>query len=183
MPMRSLANAAAAGILAMSLCACSSAPSSSGNGSPNSANAREATSATGDATASLTGFAFVDSSVASQGAGAKLPAGTKIYPSGSQITGTEGCPTNQYKTDGLPVALIDYSGRPTAGSVTVVRHPATGGTFTNAPYYLDLNTGRTLQNLGPIFDNGTYDVQFSYSFNQGAQRTLSATFVLARNCT
>ncbi len=180
-PMRFLANAATAGILAFGLCACSSTPS--GSGSPNSANAREATSATGDATASLTGFAFVDSSVASQGAGAKLPAGTKIYPSGSQITGTEGCPTNQYKTDGLPVAVIDYSGRPTAASVTVVRHPATGGTFTNAPYYLDLNTGRTLQNLGPIFDNGTYEVQFSYSFNQGAQRTLSATFVLARNCT
>jgi hypothetical protein len=167
------ANITACCVVALCLFACNSAPTSS---SPNP-------SSPDSATASLTGFAFVDSSVAGQGAGAKLPEGTKIYPSGSKLTGTEGCPTNQYKTDGLPMAVIDYSGRPTAGSVTVVRHPATGGTFTNAPYYLDLNAGRTLQNLGPIFDNGTYEVQFSYSFNQGAQKTLSATFVLARNCT
>jgi hypothetical protein len=170
--MRIPANITACCVVALCLFACNSAPTSS-SANPSSPDS---------ATASLTGFAFVDSSVAGQGAGAKLPAGAKIYPSGSQITGTEGCPTNQYKTDGLPVAVIDYSGRPTAGSVTVVRHPATGGTFTNAPYYLDLNSGRTLQNLGPIFDNGTYEIQFSYSFNQGAQKTLSATFVLARNC-
>jgi hypothetical protein len=120
--MRIPANIIACCVVALCLFACNSAPTSS-SANPSSPDS---------ATASLTGFAFVDSSVAGQGAGAKLPAGTKIYPSGSQITGTEGCPTNQYKTDGLPVVVIDYSGRPTAGSVTVVRHPATGGTFTNS---------------------------------------------------
>ena len=46
----------------------------------------------------LTGFAFVDSSVTGMGSQAKLLAGVKIYPPGSKITGTEGCPTNRYHT-------------------------------------------------------------------------------------
>ncbi|HEY4741664.1 MAG TPA: hypothetical protein VIH76_13800 [Candidatus Acidoferrales bacterium] len=170
--MRIPASITAGCVVALGLLACNSGPTSS-SANPSSSDS---------AKASIAGFAFVDSSVAGQGAGAKLPAGAKIYPSGSQLTGTEGCPTNQYKTDGQPMAVIDYSGRPTAASVTVTRHPATGGAFTDAPYYLDLNSGRTLQNLGPIFDNGTYEVRFSYNFNQGAQKTLSASFVLARNC-
>ena len=170
--MRIPASITACCVIALGLLACKSGPTSS-SANPSSSDT---------AKASIAGFAFVDSSVAGQGAGAKLPAGAKIYPSGSQLTGTEGCPTNQYKTDGQPMAVIDYSGRPTAASVTVTRHPAAGGAFTDAPYYLDLNAGRTLQNLGPIFDNGTYEVKFSYNFNQGAQKTLSASFVLARNC-
>src|SRR5580704_40039 len=67
----------------------------------------------------LTGFAFVDSSVTGMGGQAKLPAGTKIYPPGSKITGTDGCPTNRYHTDGMIVAVIDYQGRPTAASVNI----------------------------------------------------------------
>ena len=132
--------------------------------------------------ASLAGFAFVDGTVAGQGARAKLPAGTKIYPPGSQITGTDGCPTTRYRTDGMIVAVIDYQGRPTAGSLTVTRHPARGGRFENAPYYLDLDPGRKLQLLGPIFENGSYDVRLQYDFSQGQGNTVSATFALARSC-
>ncbi len=130
---------------------------------------------------SLTGFAFVDGSVTGQGSRAKLPAGTKIYPPGSRITGTDGCPTTRYHTDGMIVAVIDYQGRPTAGSVTVTRHPANGGQFSNAPYYLDLDKGRTLQVLGPIFENGSYDVRLKYDFSLGRGKTVSATFALARS--
>jgi uncharacterized protein (DUF2141 family) len=139
-------------------------------------------SASADANASLTGFAFVDGSVTGQGSRAKLPAATKIYPPGSTITGTEGCPTTRYRTDGMIVAVIDYQGRPTAGSLAVTRHPASGGQFNNAPYYLDLDTGRTLQFLGPIFENGSYDVRFKYDFSLGQGKTLSARFALARSC-
>ncbi len=130
----------------------------------------------------VTGFAFVDSSVTGMGSQAKLPAGTKIYPPGSRITGTEGCPTNRYHTDGMIVAVIDYQGRPTAASVTITEHPATGGNFQRPPYYIDLDSGRTLQYLGPIFENGTYDILFSYSYNLGAAKTATAELVLARSC-
>src|SRR5580704_4931279 len=111
-------------------------------------------SSTGGSSGSvLTGIAFVDSSVTGQGEGAKLPGGTKIYPFGSTITGATGCSTNPYHTDGQIVTVIDYNGRATAASLAVTRHPATGGSFADAPYYLDLNPGRTLQNMGPIYDN------------------------------
>ncbi len=130
----------------------------------------------------VTGFAFVDSSVTGMGSQAKLPAGAKIYPPGSKITGTEGCPTNRYHTDGMIVAIIDYQGRPTAANITLTEHPATGGNFERAPYYIDLNAGRTLQYLGPIFDNGTYDVKFSYSYNLRNAKTSSTTLTLARSC-
>ena len=116
------------------------------------------------------------------GSRAKLPAGTKIYPSGSKITGTEGCATNRYHTDGMIVAVIDYQGRPTAASVTITEHPAAGGNFDRAPYYIDLDSGRTLQYLGPIFGNGTYDVLFSYSYNLGNAKTATATLILDRSC-
>jgi hypothetical protein len=130
----------------------------------------------------LVGFAFVDASVTSQGSRAKLLPGTKIYPPGSTITGTEGCPTTRYHTDGLIVAVIDYQGRPNEGSVTVIRHPAPGMSFPAAPYYLDLNAGRTLQYLGPIGMNGTYDVKFSYNYAEGQQKSSFAKLILARNC-
>jgi uncharacterized protein (DUF2141 family) len=139
-------------------------------------------SASADANASLTGFAFVDGSVTGQGSRAQLPAGTKIYPPGSTISGTDGCPTNRYHTDGMIVAVIDYHGRPTAGSLAVTRHPASGGQFQNAPYYLDLDSGRTLQFLGPIFENGSYDIRFQYDYSLGQGKALSANFTLARSC-
>ena len=139
-------------------------------------------SASADANASLNGFAFVDGSVTGQGSRAQLPAGTRIYPPGSTITGTDGCPTNRYHTDGMIVAVIDYHGRPTAGSLAVTRHPASGGQFHNAPYYLDLDSGRTLQFLGPIFENGSYDIRFKYDFSLGQGKALSANFTLARSC-
>jgi hypothetical protein len=137
---------------------------------------------TSSAAGILTGFAFTTSDVISSGTQAKLPAGTKIYPPGSTITGTDGCPTNPQHTDGEIVAVLDYTGRATAGSVTVTRHPATGGSFADAPYYLDLNPGRTLQFLGPIFVNGSYDVAVSYDYNQGAGNKTSGSFVLNRAC-
>jgi hypothetical protein len=130
----------------------------------------------------LTGFAFVDSSVTGMGSQAKLQAGTKVYPPGSKITGIEGCPTNRYHTDGMIVAVIDYQGRPTAASVTITEHPARGGNFERAPYYIDLNSGRTLQYLGPIFENGTYTVLFSYNYNLGTAKESSATLILDRGC-
>jgi len=146
------------------------------------ADATRSSSASADANASVTGFAFVDGSVTGQGSRAKLPTETKIYPPGSTITGTDGCPTTRYHTDGMIVAVIDYQGRPTAGSVAVTRHPASGGQFNNAPYYLDLDKGRTLQFLGPIFENGSYDVRLTYDFSLGQGKTVSAAFALARNC-
>ena len=165
-------------VVAVAAWACGSATvrSTDGGGSVS------ASPAAGGAEGKLTGFAFVDSSVTGGGSQAKLPAGTKIYPLGSKITGTEGCPTNRYHTDGQPIVVIDYTGRPTAGSVQVTRRPAAGGTFQDPPYYIDLNAGRTLQNLGPIFDNGSYDVVFSYDYNQGAGKKVSGTLVLARSC-
>ncbi len=139
-------------------------------------------SASANANASLTGFAFVGSGVTAQGRRANLPPGTRIYPPGSTITGADGCPTTRYNTDGMIVAVIDYHGRPTAGSVAVTRHPASGGQFDNAPYYLDLDAGRTLQFLGPIYENGSYDVRVQYDFSQGEGKTLSGSFTLARSC-
>ncbi len=131
--------------------------------------------------ARITGFAFVDSSVTSQGSAAQLPADAKIFPPGTRVTGTEGCPTSAFRTDGLIVAVIDYRGRPTAGSVTVSAVPAPqfGG---RPPYYLDLNAGRTLQFLGPVPDNGTYRVKLDYFLGQAENRSTSADFTLDRNC-
>lgn len=74
--------------------------------------------------ARITGFAFVDSSVTGQGSGAQLPDNAKIFPPGARVSGTEGCPSSAFRTDGLIVAVIDYRGRPTAGSVTVNVVPA-----------------------------------------------------------
>jgi hypothetical protein len=85
-------------------------------------------------------------------------------------------------TDGLIVAVIDYDGPPTAGSLTLIRHPATGGNFTNAPYYLDINPGRTLQYLGPTFENGSYELKLTWGLGQAQNLSASASFTLARNC-
>jgi hypothetical protein len=129
----------------------------------------------------IAGFAFVDSSVTGQGSRATLPQGTKIYPPGSKITGTDGCPSTQYRTDGLIVAVIDYASRPTAGSVTVSLVPAPQF-GQRPPYQLDLNTGRTLQFLGPIFENGTYQVTLEYFFGQAKTQSTFAQFTLDRRC-
>jgi len=165
-------------VVALFAWGCGSASSSSPNGT--GIPARTSAPAAGGGT--IAGFAFVDASVTGQHSNAKIPAGTKIYPSGAKLTGTEGCPTTQYNTDGLPIVIIDYTGRPTAGSVAVTRHPASGGNFENAPYYLDLNPGRTVQFLGPSIDNGKYDILFSYDYNLGAGQKVSASFTLARTC-
>ena len=139
-------------------------------------------SAEAAAGARLAGIAFVDSSVTGQGSRAQLPAGATIYPPGSEIAGMTGCPTTPYRTDGLIVAVIDYDGPPTAASIAVIRHPASGGRFENAPYHLDLNAGRTLQYLGPIFKNGSYEIHMTWGF-AGAQTTAKeADFTLARDC-
>jgi hypothetical protein len=42
--------------------------------------------------------------------------------------------------------------------------------------------GRTLQYLGPIFGNGTYDIVFSYNYNLGNTKTSSTTLTLDRSC-
>jgi hypothetical protein len=174
--MRIFAIAALGCAVTLGTWACGTAPASSpiGGGVPGAGAAADG--------GVVTGFEFVDSSVTGQGSKAKLPAGAKIYPSGSKLTGAEGCPTTRYQTDGLMVAVIDYNGRPTSASLAVTRHPATGGTFNDAPYYLDLNPGRTLQFMGPLFENGTYDIQFEYDYAQGAAKKASATITLARNC-
>ena len=80
------------------------------------------------------------------------------------------------------VAVIDYQGRPTAASVTMEETLDSGEIFLSAPYYIDLNGGRTLQYLGPIFANGTYDVLFSYNYNLGNAKTATATLILDRSC-
>jgi hypothetical protein len=161
-------------------CTTSSAPA---NENSNSAiPAKRAASPAAAKAGVIAGFAFVDSAVTSRGPRSKVPPGTKIYPPGSKITGTAGCPTTRYQTDGLLVVVIDYNGRPTAGSIQVTRHPASGGQFENAPYYLDLDSGRIMQMLGPIFENGTYDVKFTYDFSLGSGETTSASIVLARSC-
>ena len=130
----------------------------------------------------IVGIAFVDSSVTAMGSRGRLPPGAIIYPSGTRITGTTGCTTNRYGTDGLIVAVIDYDGRPTAASVQVTRHPAEGGEFQNAPYYLDLNPGRTVQFLGPFNDNGQYDLEMVSSFSGPMADKTHGSFTLARSC-
>jgi hypothetical protein len=167
----------AALLIALSTCGCGNSSVSSPNGSDTT---RTSSPAAGGG--KIVGFAFVDASVTQQHSNATIPAGTKIYPSGSTLTGTEGCSTTRYNTDGLPIVIIEYSGRPTAGSVAVTRHPASGGNFADAPYYLDLNPGTTVQTLGPYFDNGAYNVVFSYDYNLGAGQKTSASFTLARTC-
>ena len=93
------------------------------------------------------GVAFVDSAVTGEGSRAVLPPGTKIYPDGAEITGTEECPTTKYKTDGLPVAVIEYQGRPTSARVNVIRRPESGGAFAEPPYTLNLDPGQKIQML------------------------------------
>jgi polyisoprenoid-binding protein YceI len=139
-------------------------------------------SALSDQGLTLSGIAFVDSTVTGHGAKAQLPPGTRIYPPGSQITGTTGCPTNRYHTDGEIVAVIDYTGQPTAASLAVTRHPASGGNFQDAPYYIDLDPGRTLQFIGPIFDNGSYDLHLESGFAQAHPIKIDGSFTLARQC-
>jgi hypothetical protein len=132
----------------------------------------------------LAGFAFVDSAVTGQGSRAKLPSGARVYPPGSKVTGTDGCPTNRYRTNGLLVAVIDYIGRPTSASLTVISHPTGGERLVRAPYYLDLDPGRKLQFLGPIFENGAYEVELKYDFSgpKGEGKSAAGQLTLARAC-
>jgi hypothetical protein len=135
-----------------------------------------------DASATIAGIAFVDSSVTGQGTKATLPSGTKVYPLGSTVSGTDGCPTTKYRTDGLIVAVIDYDGRPTSANLKLAERRTSGRTVGRAPYYIDLNPGRTLQVLGPVFENGSYDMAFEYNYAQGATQKLTASFELSRSC-
>jgi hypothetical protein len=162
-------------------CTTSSAPSANENAG-SAIPAKRAASPPPAKGGVIAGFAFVDSAVTTHGSRSKVPPGTRIYPPGSKITGTTGCPTTRYQTDGLLVVVIDYNGRPTAGSIQLTRHPASGGQFENAAYYLDLDSGRIMQMLGPIFENGRYDVKFTYDFSLGSGETTSASIVLERNC-
>ena len=136
--------------------------------------------ATSEDGAVIAGFAFVDSSVTGQGSRAQLPPGTPIYPPGKPITGTTGCPTDAYGTTGLIVAVIDYRGRPTAASLTIRQESA--GPFGRPPYYLDLNTGRTLQFLGPTHENGTFNIELEYSLGQAHQAFARGQLILERDC-
>jgi hypothetical protein len=166
------------GLFAIGLIGCGATPSpAGGSGGP-----ATSTSPAGPSSAKIAGIAFVDSSVTAAGHNTPLPAGTAIYPSGSTIAGTTGCPTNRYGTDGMIVVVIDYTGRPTAGSLTLIRHPASGGNFTGAPYMMDINAGRYLQTIGPYTDNGSYEVQMTYDYSLGPGQKTSATFTLARSC-
>jgi hypothetical protein len=182
--MRSaIATAAIFAAVTMSSWACTTSSVPAAHESTGSAvPARRTASSAAAKAGAIAGFAFVDSAVTSRGSRSKVPPGTKIYPPGTKITGTTGCPTTRYQTDGLLVVVIDYNGRPTAGSIQVTRHPESGGQFENAPYYLDLDSGRIMQMLGPIFENGTYDVKFTYDFSLGSGETTSGSIVLARNC-
>ncbi len=131
----------------------------------------------------LTGIAFVDSSVTGQGSKARLPEGTKIYPLGTKITGTVGCPTTPYRTDGLIVAVIDYEGRPAAASIALTRSSTVAGQSARAPYYLNLDAGRTLQYLGPVFDNAIYNLKLTSNvLTQTKIDEVTGSFELARAC-
>jgi hypothetical protein len=165
-------------LMAMAMIGCGSSPMTPGGngGQPSSSTS------SGASGAKIAGIAFVSSAVTANGHYTPLPAGTPIYPSGSTISGATGCPTNRYGTDGMIVVVIDYNGRPTAGSLTLIRHPATGGNFTDAPYMMDLNPGRYLQTIGPYTNNGSYEVQMTYDYSLGPGQKTSATFTLSRNC-
>ena len=78
--------------IALFAVSCGNALVSSPNGSDVPAGASSGQTAGGG---TIVGFAFVDASVTGQHSNAKIPAGTKIYPSGSTLTGTEGCSTTE----------------------------------------------------------------------------------------
>jgi hypothetical protein len=82
----------------------------------------------------------------------------------------------------LIVAVIDYDGRPTSASLTLTEHRAAGDTINRAPYHLDLDPGRKLQFLGPVFENGTYDMTFEWDYSLGAGQRTTASFTLRRAC-
>ncbi len=176
------ATAAIFAAVTLSSWACSTSSAPANENAASGIPAKRAASPAAAKAGVIAGFAFVDSAVTTRGSRSKVPPGTKIYPPGSKIAGTTGCPTTRYQTDGLLVVVIDYNGRPTGGSIQVTRHPQTGGQFENSPYYLNLDSGRIMQMLGPIFENDTYDVKFTYDFSRGSGETTSASIVLARNC-
>lgn len=145
-------------------------------------DATRAIAAAADANISIVGFAFVNSSGDGTGAASGIPRPERKFIPGSKTTGTDGCLTTRYHNDGMIVAVIDYRGEAMPGRVAVTRHPARGGQFNNVPYYLDLQEGRQLQFLGPIFEYGSYDVSVEYDFTLGQGKRISTMFVLARSC-
>jgi len=130
----------------------------------------------------LTGFAFVDSSVTGMGSQGKLPAGTKIYPPGSKITGTDGCPTNRYHTDGMIVAVIDYQGRPTAASITDYRTSCAGRKLP-ARALLHRPEQRAHAAVSrPNFRKRRLRRPLQLQLQHGASKNASAKFALDRTC-
>jgi hypothetical protein len=126
----------------------------------------------------IVGIVFLDSAVINGGT-ARVPAGARIYPAGSTITGATGCQTTP--TNGQMYLIFDYSGTPTAGEIDLTAPVSGGGSYPHAPIELDVNPGRTVQFLGtPLPINGTYKLQLQLLGLH--PRTLTAAFKLARSC-
>lgn len=125
----------------------------------------------------ILGFAFVNSSVTSQGGAARLPPNAKIYPSGSTVAGTAGCPTDQFGQTGQFVVAFDYTGPPVAGLLTVTLNG-----FAFAPIPMDVDpVRRRVQFLRqPFARNGTYVITLELLGLH--PKTLTARITLARSC-
>jgi len=59
---------------------------------------------------------------------------------------------------------------------------AAGTQRARAPYHLNLDTGRKLQFLGPIVENGAYELELAYGLAHQKPLTTSGRFVLDRRC-
>jgi len=59
---------------------------------------------------------------------------------------------------------------------------ADGTQRARAPYHLNLDTGRKLQFLGPIVENGAYELELAYGLAHQKPLTTSGRFVLDRRC-
>jgi hypothetical protein len=126
----------------------------------------------------IVGIVFLDTAQ-SGGGQAATPAGTKIYPPGSTVSGSVGCQTTP--TNGQLFLVFNYSGSPTAGSINLTAPQSGGGTYPHAPIGIDVNPGQTVQFLGvPVPLNGTYAL--SLQLLGAHPQTLNARFTLALAC-
>ena len=141
-------------------------------------NQGSASSSSTSGATKILGIVFLDTA-AMNGGPASVPAGKKIYPIGSTVTGSTGCQTTP--TNGQMYLVFDYSGAPTAGEIDLTAPVAGGGTYPQAPIEMDVNAGRTVQFLGtPAPINGTYSLKLQLLGLH--PQTLTATFKLARSC-
>lgn len=184
MPRMTPRACAVACIAAAAVMSCEQAPKQEGAKQQQASQAHEQSVPTPEQVgeARIAGFAFVDATVTGEGSRAMLPEGAKILPPGAHVTGAEGCPTNRAGTDGLVVAVIDYRGRPTAASLTITRLPAADLSNERPPRYLDLDPGRKLQYLGPLWANGAYSVALEYFLGEAATKSDTAELTLDRSC-